>query len=151
MRKIHTIKNTKIFSIGDSVEVNGETGIIEWINLRNEYCINTKYGKDIYVYRIGRFVLLKDIISERKYLNVPLQPKHKKNKKPKKNQQMPAKKKKKPVISEYYLEKLCTDKKNLKKEKELDAKVETYFTKQRQTEDLFVLWNRLPGSYGSRQ
>ena len=89
-----TIKNTKLFCIGDSVEVNGKTGIIEWINLRNEYCINTKYEKDIYVYRMGRFILLKDIISEKKYLNVPLSPKHKKKKKSQKNQQMPAKKKK---------------------------------------------------------
>lgn len=89
-----TIKNTKPFSIGDSVEVNGKTGIIEWINLRNEYCINTKYEKDIYVYRMGRFILLKDTIPERKYLNAPLSPKHKKKKKPKKNQQMPSKKKK---------------------------------------------------------
>ena len=151
MRKINTIKNTKIFSIGDSVEVNGETGVVEWVNLRNEYCINTKYEKDIYVYRRGMFVLLKDIISERKYLNVPLPAKHKKNKKSKKNQQMPAQKKKKSVISEYCLKKLCADNKKSKKEKELEAKVETYFTRQRQTEDLFVLWNRLPGSYGSRQ
>ena len=100
---------------------------------------------------MGMFVLLKDIISERKYLNVPLPTKHKKNKKSKKNQQMPAQKKKKPVISEHCLKKLCADNKKSKKEKELEAKVETYFTRQRQTEDLFVLWNRLPGSYGSRQ
>lgn len=56
--------------------------------------INTKYEKDIYVYRMGRFILLKDTIPERKYLNAPLSPKHKKKKKPKKNQQMPSKKKK---------------------------------------------------------
>ena len=39
-----TIKNTKPFSIGDSVEVNGKTGIIEWINLRNEYCYAVQDG-----------------------------------------------------------------------------------------------------------
>ena len=87
-----TIKNTKPFSIGDSVEVNGKTGIIEWINLRNEYCINTKYEKDIYVYRRGRFILLKDDISESQYLNAPLSPKHKK--KPKKNSRCQPKRRK---------------------------------------------------------
>lgn len=42
-------KNTKLFNTGDSVEVNGENGVVEWVNLRNEYCINTNSVKDIYV------------------------------------------------------------------------------------------------------
>ena len=76
--------------------------------------------------------------------------KNTKKKKSKNNQQAKPQKKKNPARSEDYLEKLCADKKKSKKEKELDAKVETYF-RQRQTEDLFVLGNRLPGSCGSRQ
>lgn len=144
-------KNTELFNAGDSVEVNGETGVVEWVNLRNEYCINTNSGKDIYVYRDGKFILLKDIVSNNGYLKVPIIPKQDKYKKYKNIHKESSKKNNKKAISKYYIEKIYGHNKQLINKKMLEAKVEAYFTQQKQPEDLFALLNRLPGSYGSRQ
>ena len=143
-------KNEKLFNIGDSVEINGETGVVEWVNLRNEYCINTKSGKDIYVYKNEKFIALKDVISDKRYMKVPVIPKHDKYKSYKKYQSLPKKNKKK-AVSKYYIEKICGNNKKLINKKMLEAKVEMYFTKQKSSDDLFILGNRLPGSYGSHQ
>lgn len=151
MSKIHTIKNQRVFSIGDTVEVNGETGVVEWVNLRNEYCINTNSEKDIYVYRDGKFILLKDIVSNKRYLKVPITSKQDKYKKYKNIHKESSKKNNKKAISKYYIEKIYGHNKQLINKKMLEAKVEAYFTQQKQPEDLFALLNRLPGSYGSRQ
>ena len=144
-------KNTKLFNTGDSVEVNGENGVVEWVNLRNEYCINTNSGKDIYVYRDGKFILLKDIVSNKRYLKVPITPKQDKYKKYKNIHKESSKKNNKKAISKYYIGKIYGHNKQLTNKKMLEAKVEAYFTQQKQPEDLFALLNRLPGSYGSRQ
>ena len=144
-------KNAKLFNTGDSVEVNGENGVVEWVNLRNEYCINTNSGKDIYVYRDGKFILLKDIVSNKRYLKVYITPKQDKYKKYKNIHKKSSKKNNKKAISKYYIEKIYGHNKQLINKKMLEAKVEAYFTQQKQPEDLFALLNRLPGSYGSRQ
>ena len=103
------------------------------------------------MYRDGKFILLKDIVSNKRYLKVPITSKQDKYKKYKNIHKESSKKNNKKAISKYYIEKIYGHNKQLINKKMLEAKVEAYFTQQKQPEDLFALLNRLPGSYGSRQ
>ena len=126
------MKKTHKFSIGDTVTIQGKEGVILWINSRHEYCMQIDSLKNVYIYQNKQFITLEYFMSQKKYLQKKINYQQK---------DIPCKK-------FYHVNK--TQKKR-KKKLTLEQSIEDYYTKQRKTEDLFTLWARLPGSYGSRQ